>query len=193
MLNVHNFDEILLSPHAPKFQTIEVTEVKEMAFGLLLPLRIAQGVFAVVILGLSGYVAHWYDVDTLTSSPSQINFLIFASVFSLIALAYLELTPRFLTKASHPYGHIAFEAVNTIFYFSGFISLSAFLGKLLFCRGSVCASARADAVFAAFSFCLWAGTTTLLAMEMFKGGFKGASQDMKTKMAMKEVVNPDNV
>jgi hypothetical protein len=26
-----------------------------MAFGLLLPLRIAQAVFAVVILGLSGY------------------------------------------------------------------------------------------------------------------------------------------
>lgn len=98
-----------------------------------------------------------------------------------------------MSKASHPYGHLAFEVLNAFFYFAGFIALSAFLGKLLFCRGSVCAAARADAVFSAFSFLLWTGTTTLLALEMFKGGFRTHSQDMKTKMAMKETVNPDNV
>jgi hypothetical protein len=85
-----------------------------MAFGLLLPLRIAQFVFSVIILGLAGYgtlwigrrwtfadssaVAHWYNADTLTASPNQINFLIFVPIFSLISIAYLELIPRFLAK-----------------------------------------------------------------------------------------------
>ena len=97
-----------------------------MAFGLLLPLRIAQAIFAVVVVGLSGYgttmasrstanvanedlVAHWYDADTLTASPAQINFLVFVPIFSFISLAYLEITPRFLSKGASilavPYSH----------------------------------------------------------------------------------------
>jgi hypothetical protein len=88
-----------------------------MGFGLLLPLRAVQAVFAVVILGLSGYgkkmrsmrfivdfdtneytVAHWYDADTLTASPSQINFLIFTPLFTLLSIAYLEITPRWAKR-----------------------------------------------------------------------------------------------
>jgi hypothetical protein len=43
-------------------------------------------------------VANWYNVDTLTSSPSQINFLVFTPVFSILSIAYLELAPRFLPR-----------------------------------------------------------------------------------------------
>ncbi|KUJ11025.1 uncharacterized protein LY89DRAFT_625398 [Mollisia scopiformis] len=153
-----------------------------MAFGLLLPLRIAQGIFAIVVMGLSAYVAHWYDADTLTASPSQINFLIFVPLFSFLSLIYLELSPRFMAKVSHPYIHLATSLLNTLFYFAGFIALSVFLGKLLFCRGSVCAAARADAVFAAFSWLLWTGATALLALDMFKG----VRTDREAKVAMKE-------
>ncbi|RKF83353.1 hypothetical protein GcC1_003018 [Golovinomyces cichoracearum] len=153
-----------------------------MAFGLLLPLRIAQGVIAIIVVSLSSYVAHWYDAETLTSPPSQINFLIFAPIFSFISIAYLELAPRFASKASHPFGHLTFEVMNVLFYFAGFIALSVFISKLLFCRGSVCSAARADAVFAAFSWLLWAGSTTLLALEIFKGGMRGD----KNSKAMKE-------
>lgn len=64
--------------------------------------------------------------------------------------------------------------------------MSAFLGKLLFCRGSVCAAARADAVISAFSFIGWVGSTTILAMELFKGGFSAAKTDARAKNAMKE-------
>jgi len=92
-----------------------------MAFGLLLPLRIAQFIFAVVVVGLSAYgtypslepqeeifthisdsVAHWYDADTLTASPSQINFLIFVPLFTFISIAYLEITPRFAARGTLP-------------------------------------------------------------------------------------------
>lgn len=153
-----------------------------MAFKVLLPLRIAQGVFAVVVLGLSGYVAHWYNVDTLTASPAQINFLIFVPIFTFLSVAYLEITPRFMAKASHPYAHFAFEIVNMLFYFAGFVALATFLGSLIFCRGSVCAAARADAVFAAFSWLLWTGSSAILALEIFKG----MKTDKDAKAAMKE-------
>ncbi|PQE03146.1 MARVEL-like domain protein [Rutstroemia sp. NJR-2017a BBW] len=118
-----------------------------MAFGLLLPLRIAQAVFAVVVLGLSGY-------------------------------------------ASHPYIHLAFELLNVLFYFAGFVALSVFLSKLLFCRGSVCAAARADAAFGAFSWLLWCGTTAILALEMFKGGMGRSRATPQTTTAMKETSQP---
>ncbi|KAJ8057947.1 hypothetical protein OCU04_013121 [Sclerotinia nivalis] len=71
-----------------------------MAIGLLLPIRIAQAVFAIVVLGLSGYVSHWYNTDTLTASPSQINFLVFVPVFTLISILYLEVAPRFMSKGT---------------------------------------------------------------------------------------------
>jgi hypothetical protein len=158
-----------------------------MAFGLLLPLRIAQGIFGLVVLGLSGYVAHWYDADTLTTSPPQINFLIFVPLMSILSMAYLELAPRFAPRASHPYAHFAFEIINTLFYFTGFIALATFLGRLLFCRGSVCAAAHADAVFAAFGWLMWMGSTALLAMEIFKGGLRAPKQDAKAA-TMKETM-----
>lgn len=92
--------------------------------------------------------------------------------------------------ASHPYIHFAFELFNAIFYFAGFIALSVFLSKLLFCRGSVCAAARADAVFGAFSWLLWCGTTAILTLEMFKGG-RGQPKAMpQTAMALKETSQP---
>ncbi|TVY21079.1 hypothetical protein LARI1_G001091 [Lachnellula arida] len=158
-----------------------------MAFGFLLPLRIAQLIFAVVVVGLSGYVAHWYNADTLTASPKQINFLIFVPVFSIISTFYLEFVPRFAPKASHPYAHFAVEVLNTLFYFSGFIALAVFVGRLLFCRGSVCSAARADVVFAAFSWVLWAASSVIAALNIFRGGFQNMKTDRNASSVMKEM------
>ncbi|OHF02424.1 hypothetical protein CORC01_02119 [Colletotrichum orchidophilum] len=143
--------------------------------GLILPLRIVQGVLALVILGLSAFVANWYNMDTMTSSPSQINFLVFVPLWSFISIAYLELVPKFAPRASHPWGAVAFELLNVLFYFAGFIALAVFLSKLLFCRGTVCAAARADTVLAALEFSLWAGTSLLMIKDVFKTGFRKPS------------------
>lgn len=45
-------------------------------------------------------VSHWYNNDTLTASPSQVNFLIFVPLFSIISVAYLEIAPRFMPKGN---------------------------------------------------------------------------------------------
>jgi hypothetical protein len=152
-------------------------------------------------------VANWYNSDTLTASPSQINFLIFVPVWSFITIAYLEITPVYAKRgkrhnlpppslkttltmglfiASHPYAHFALEIITTIFYFAGFIALSVFLSKLLYCRGSVCASARAAAIFTSISCATWVLTTILLGIEIFKGGFRVAQATNARLAAMKE-------
>lgn len=39
-------------------------------------------------------------MDTLTTSPSQINWLLFVSIYTMISIAYLELAPRFMSKST---------------------------------------------------------------------------------------------
>jgi hypothetical protein len=152
-------------------------------------------------------VANWYNSDTLTASPSQINFLIFVPIWSFITIAYLEITPVYAKRgkrhnllpgslkiiltaelfiASHPYAHFALEIITAIFYLAGFIALAVFLSKLLYCRGSVCASARSAAIFSAISCATWILTTTLLGVEIFKGGFRVAQATNARLAVMKE-------
>lgn len=148
-------------------------------------------------------MANWYNVDTLTSSPSQVNFLVFVPLFSLISIAYLEAVPKFMPKCKccfplepgvkesksavqkrtpsdkkafpvhHPWAVLALETTNVIFYFAGFIALAVFLSKLLFCRGAVCGSARAATAFSSFEFALWAATAALTIKDAAQGGFSG--------------------
>ena len=64
------------------------------------------------------------------------------------------------------------EVLNTLFYFAGFIAMAAFMARLEFCRGAICAAAKAATVAAAASFAVWAGTTGLMAKDVFKGGMR---------------------
>jgi len=153
-----------------------------MAFSVFLPLRIVQGILAAALLGLSAYVANWYDTDTLTASPTQINFLIFTPLFSALSMVYLIVVPIYMERISHPYAHLFFEVVNMLFYFAGFVALTTFLSQLLFCRGSVCAAARADAVFAALTWVTWTVSATIC----FRTIYKGLKTDRVATAAMKE-------
>lgn len=151
-------------------------------------------------------VADWYIAQSPFASPGAVNFLVFAPIFSIVSIAYLEAVPRLAprgehplrtapvplpsegepkkkvttntTKASHPLASLALEFLNTIFYFAGFTAMAAFIARLEFCRGAICAAAQASAVVAAASFVAWTGTTALLAKDVLKGGLKGSSKDM---------------
>ncbi|KAI9871293.1 MAG: hypothetical protein M1830_008989 [Pleopsidium flavum] len=106
-----------------------------MAFNYTLPLRAIQALFALIVLGLTAYVAHWYRDDTVYASPSQVNFLIFTSLWTLLALAYLTLTPWLAPRASHKFAILAVEALTMLFWFAGFIALAVFVSRLLVCGG----------------------------------------------------------
>ncbi|KAL7623961.1 hypothetical protein AAE478_005518 [Parahypoxylon ruwenzoriense] len=137
---------------------------------IILALRSAQFVFAIIVLALTSYVAHWYNVDTLTSSPSQINWLLAVSLFTIVSVLYLELAPRFAPKVSHPYVAMGLETGNALFSFAGFVALAVFMSKLLFCRGSVCGAAQASIAFGALEFLLWTASAVLTGKEALKGG-----------------------
>ncbi|KAI0882428.1 membrane-associating domain-containing protein [Annulohypoxylon maeteangense] len=151
---------------SPRFPTANMISSSFIILGL----RAAQMLFAIIVMGLTAYVAHWYNVDTLTSSPSQINWLLAVSVFTIISVLYLELTPRFAPKLSHQLVAVGLEACNALFYFAGFIALSVFMSRLLFCRGSVCGAAQASIAFGAMEFLLWTVSAILVGKEVSKSG-----------------------
>ncbi|KXL45077.1 hypothetical protein M433DRAFT_154651 [Acidomyces richmondensis BFW] len=136
---------------------------------VVLGLRIAQAVLAVIILGLSAYVANWWSGHWHVGSPSEVNFLLFCAVWSLLALLYLILVPwRFSdTMAHHKFAILAAESVTTLFWFAGFIALAVFLtGRV--CFGSVCSAAKAATVFGAFEWLLFAATTAVAILHVFR-------------------------
>ncbi|KAI1245479.1 hypothetical protein MGN70_012369 [Eutypa lata] len=142
-----------------------------MKGGLLLGLRAAQLALAFIIMALMAYVADWYNSDTLTMAPPQVNWQLACSVISILSLIYLEGAKRFAPRAFHSAAALGLESANAVFHFSGFIYLAVFIGKLLFCRGSVCAAARAASVFGAFEFLFWCVSAALAAKEVAAGGF----------------------
>ncbi|KAI6780896.1 MARVEL-like domain protein [Emericellopsis cladophorae] len=142
-----------------------------MASWALTALRTLQGLAAVTNIVLSGLVINWYTLRTSMDAPSSFNFLMFAPIFSVLSIAYLVLGPRCLpVRWTHPYALLGAEAINTIFYFAGFIALAVFLNALLFCNGAVCAVGRAISVVAAAEFITWMGSTLIRAKEMIMAG-----------------------
>lgn len=117
-------------------------------------------------------VVDYYFTRTIFSSPSIFNFLLFAPVWSLLSVAYLEVTPRFMPRASHPYVAVLFELTNAIFYFAGFIAAAVFVGRATPCAGPECAVARVIVVAASLEFVLWCATLVWLCKDVFKRGFR---------------------
>jgi len=139
-----------------------------MTFNFMLPLRIAQALFAIIVLALSAYVASWFNITTSRASPSQINFLIFASLWTLFTVPYLTVAPVYFPKLTHKYATLATDALTLLFWFAGFIALAVFLSSLSLCIGSVCNSAKAATVFGAFIWIISSITTGLAAMHVWR-------------------------
>jgi Membrane-associating domain len=150
-----------------------------MAFNFMLPLRIAQFILAILVLGLEAYgmvyfevicpfqrissltthlsVASWWNKYLgIETSPDRVNFLIFNGIWTaLLVIPFLTLAPRYLPRAAHPYAILGVEAVTMIFWFAGFIAHAVFVTPLMRCRGNVCKCAQAATVLAAFEWCVF--------------------------------------
>ncbi|KAI4158861.1 MAG: hypothetical protein LQ342_007038 [Letrouitia transgressa] len=155
---------------------------------LSLPLRAVQFLFAVITLGLTGYVNSYFtDHDwAYDDAPSQVNFLIFSSVWTMLVTPYLALAPRFFPKITHKFVTLGVDAVTCIFWFAGFIALAAYRGDLGLCTGRVCDCLNAGAVFGAFEWVLFTATTVLAALHVWRTRGTGQSKpapDMATTTA----------
>jgi len=133
-----------------------------MAINFILPLRIIQAVFAIILLGLTAFVVNvtggWFDA---------VNFLLFCSIWTILVLAYLVATPMFAPSLHNRWAVLALEAVTMIFWFSGFIAVAAVAAPLhCFDNGNgncdSLNSMKAAAAFGAFEWLAWVGTLGLM-------------------------------
>lgn len=130
----------------------------------ILPIRVAQAVLSVIILGLTAYAASWYNGHTdLNLSPNELNFMIFCSVWTWLALVYLMVVPQFLPSLHNRYAVLACEAVTTIFWFSSWIALAVFVGDFVgACRLNPCGAMKAAVALGAFEWLLWCFSLALV-------------------------------
>lgn len=94
---------------------------------------------------------------------------------------------------SLPYAALSLEFGNALFYLAGFLALSTFMGRLLYCRGSVCCAARADIALGIFEFLLWAASTFVAGKDLSKRGFRRRSSNTQAPLdapPMKETLAP---
>merc|ERR1711964_869556 len=154
----------------PRYCT-KVHKVKQNGFQLWHPHPPhppVQAVFSIIVLGTLAYAA-----DRFWDSPSEINFLIFVSVWTLLALAYLIVAPMKFQQFAHKWAILGLEAVTMIFWFAGFIALADLLGGAR-CgsragrRSGVCRSSIAGCVFAAFEWILFAITTAVSGLHAWR-------------------------
>ncbi|KAF1364058.1 hypothetical protein EJ07DRAFT_91658, partial [Lizonia empirigonia] len=118
------------------------------------PVRGTQGILAVIVLGLMAYVTTWWTSHWRQDSPTQVSFLIFAPVWSLVTLIPIFLIPlkfsHLLSSAVIRWGLVALDALSMLFWFAGFVALAVFLNGRI-CFGQVCDVARAGAAFGGLS------------------------------------------
>ncbi|THX59689.1 hypothetical protein D6D06_01889 [Aureobasidium pullulans] len=161
--NFSLYNPLLVSVHSST--ATQHPHLSNIMVNFVLPIRIAQVILALLVLGTAGYVAHSYS-----SSPSEINFLVFTAVWTLLALIYLTLTSWKFERFAHPWILCGVESLTMLFWFAGFIAAAVFLSDLITCAGKACSSAKAATVFAAFEWVLFAVTTALAVMAVLGRG-----------------------
>jgi Membrane-associating domain len=86
---------------------------------------------------------YWRDM-----APSEVNFLIFSSVWSIISIVYLVVAPMKFPKLAHKLMLLGCDGLAMTFWFAGFVALAVFLSSRI-CFGNVCNVAKASVGFAA--------------------------------------------
>ncbi|KAF2182734.1 hypothetical protein K469DRAFT_711419 [Zopfia rhizophila CBS 207.26] len=153
-----------------------------MAINWVLALRGLQAVLALVMLGLMAYVATWWTNHWRQMSPTEINFMIFSPVWTLLALIYLVVAPMKFPAAAHKFAILGAEVLTMFYWFGGFIALAVFLSDRI-CFGTVCAVAKAGTAISAFSWAIWAITAIFTVLRTFRGGSRSmGSGEPKVEM-----------
>lgn len=109
-----------------------------------------------------------FDTAYYDGSPSEVNFMLFNAIWSILVIAYVGITPLYFTGLFHRLASLVLLAVTTVFWFAGSIALAADLGYPS-CHGStVCGSVQAAIAFGFFLFALFAFLAALDAIEAMR-------------------------
>jgi len=135
-----------------------------MAVPFILPLRIVQAALAIIILGLTAYV-----VDTTWGFWNSVNFMLFTSIWTLLTVAFLVLTPTHFPALAHKYIILAAEALCMIFWFAAWVAVAALWGDLR-CgsHSGTCGAGTAAIVFGAIEWLTFVATTVMAALHVYR-------------------------
>jgi hypothetical protein len=115
----------------------------------------------------------WWSTHWRQSSPSEVNFLIFAPSWTVLALGALIVVPlkfsHMLSSKGARIGLLALEGLTMMYWFAGFVALAVFLSDRI-CFGTVCDVARASTAVSAVNWLVWAVTFAFGVFQMVKGG-----------------------
>lgn len=135
-----------------------------MTFAYILPLRAVQAVLSIIVLGLTAYIINqsWWGW-----SPDSVDFMLFTSIWTLLAIAYLILAPARFPAAAHKYAICGVEALTMIFWFAAWVAVAALWGDV-HCgsNGGPCGAGTAAIVFGAILWLTFLGTTIMAALHI---------------------------
>lgn len=149
----------------------------------ILPLRAVQAVFSLIVLGLAAYVVDSYTSPWGSWSPHSVNFMLFTSVWTLLAVAYLILAPSRFPAAAHKYAIAGVEAVTMIFWFAAWVAVAALWGNYKCPRGwGPCDAGIAAIVFSAFIWLTFVATTVMAALHIRRTPHGSSAADPEMRM-----------
>ncbi|KAI0874320.1 membrane-associating domain-containing protein [Hypoxylon argillaceum] len=125
--------------------------------------HIVAAIFSIIELGLTAYWVSLFNTAYGDYSPPSVSFLVFASVWSLLVLIYIGLTPLYMTSVFHRLAALVLNVLTAIFWFAGSIAAAVYFGGPYDCRGSTACGAAEAAI--AFGFFLWALFTFLAVVD----------------------------
>ncbi|KAF2277369.1 uncharacterized protein EI97DRAFT_432249 [Westerdykella ornata] len=132
-------------------------------FAFILPLRAVQAVLSIIVLGLTAYVidSWWYG------SPDSVDFMLFCSIWTLLAVGYLIFAPTRAPHLAHKYAITAVEAVTMIFWFAAWVAVAALWGDIR-CgsAGGPCGAGTAAIVFSALIWLTFVATTVFAGLHI---------------------------
>ncbi|KAJ4318404.1 hypothetical protein N0V94_004450 [Neodidymelliopsis sp. IMI 364377] len=91
---------------------------------IVLGLRGVQVLFAIIVLGLTAYIVDQYTNPWASWSPHSLNFMLFTSVWTLLAVAYLTVAPTRFPRAAHKFAIAAVEFLTMLFNFAAFVAVA---------------------------------------------------------------------
>ncbi|PWY79549.1 hypothetical protein BO70DRAFT_293455 [Aspergillus heteromorphus CBS 117.55] len=134
-----------------------------LTFPWIYPVRVAQAIFAIIVLALTAYYISWYTYS------DTVNFMLFNGIWAaFFATPYLALAPAFFPQLAHRFVIPTVEAITMIFWFSGFIALGVYLPPSEFCHWSRCRALQAATVFGAFEWALFLATTVAAVLDALR-------------------------
>jgi hypothetical protein len=91
-------------------------------------------------------------IDRYYWTPASVAFMLFTSIWTLLAVAYLALAPTKFPRAAHKYAITAVEALTMLFWFAAFVAVASRWGNQWWVgkQGTFYSAGIAAIVFSAF-------------------------------------------